>query len=89
MTPVAMSPPRRGSDEDEDGSELGGTPPVEVAPGPHCVTVAVEPAAVMVKTGGFPVAKGPAVAGPEAGVVAVARPSLPPPMTLATMPGTL
>ena len=50
--------------------------------------VAVLPEAVMVKTGGFPVAKGPPVAGPAAGVVAVAPPLLSPPMTLATTSGT-
>ncbi len=48
----------------------------------------VEPDCVTVKVGGLPVAMGPAVADPAAGVVAVAPPWEEPPITLWTGAGT-
>jgi hypothetical protein len=48
----------------------------------------VDPDWVIVKVGGLPVAMGPEVAGPEAGVVAVAPPREEPPITDWTAAGT-
>lgn len=55
----------------------------------RAVWVIVEPDCVMVNVGGFPVAIGPAVAEPAAGVVAVAPPWEDPPMIDCTGAGTL
>lgn len=52
------------------------------------VWMTVDPDWVIVNVGGLPVAMGPFEAGPEAGCVAVAPPSLEPPMILCTAPGT-
>lgn len=52
------------------------------------VCMTVDPDCVTVKVGGRPVAIGPAVAGPEAGVEAVAPPADDPPMTDCTAAGT-
>jgi hypothetical protein len=52
------------------------------------VCTTVDPDWVTVNVGGRPVAIGPAVAGPEAGVDAVAPPADDPPMTDCTAAGT-
>ena len=52
------------------------------------VWMIVEPDCVIVNVGGRPVAIGPAVAEPTAGVLAVAPPSAEPPMIDCTAPGT-
>ena len=73
--------------ESEEAAELSAgeeeTVDVECA-----VWIMVEPDWVMVKVGGFPVAMGPAVAEPAAGVVAVAPPNEEPPMMDCTRAGT-
>jgi hypothetical protein len=46
------------------------------------VSTMVLPDCVIVNVGGRPVAKGPSVACPAAGVVAVAEPDAPPPITV-------
>jgi hypothetical protein len=58
--------------------EAGEEEEVEVG---NAVWMIVDPDCVIVKTGFLPVASGPAVAEPAAGVVAVAPPAEPPPMT--------
>ncbi len=62
--------------------------PAETVDVECAVWMTVEPDCVIVKVGGFPVAMGPAVAEPAAGVVAVAPPCEEPPITLCTGPGT-
>ena len=52
------------------------------------VCITVDPDCVTVNVGGRPVAIGPAVAGPEAGVDAVAPPAEDPPMIDCTAAGT-
>ena len=52
------------------------------------VCVTIEPDWVTVKVGGFPVAMGPAVADPTAGVLAVAPPRADPPIMDWTGAGT-
>jgi hypothetical protein len=84
MTPAVMAPLLGVEVFDDSGSAPGET--VDVG---RAVWVIVEPDWVIVKVGGFPVAIGPAVAGPAAGVVAVAPPWDEPPMTDCTKAGTL
>lgn len=81
MTPAMMAP-RFLPDEDEDEVE------VEVLPGAVLVAVVVDPDCVTVIAGDLPVAMGPSVAAPAAGVVTVAPPEPEPPITLMTISGT-
>lgn len=76
MTPMLVD----GLEELEEG--LGALDETEVAVAVEwAVSTIVLPDCVIVNVGGRPVAMGPSVACPAAGVVAVAEPDDPPPIT--------